>query len=147
MAILQPPGKERWRLPGQGLAGLLLRRLPKRNVEGWQIVAIDNPSVRRARRLIPKLTALAPPDGSEPPTGRLVLGLWFEPRPTLRLVARVRQTLEKIPLVDRRQVREWRDAEILLEPLKPCQRVTLTAVETPPAFRLRFLGCGGAPIR
>lgn len=145
MAVLQPPGKERFRLPGQGLAGLLLRRLPKRNVDGWQIVAIDDPSARRAQRLTAPLTALAPPDGGEPATGRLVLGLWFEPRPTLRLVSRVRGALEKIPLVDRRQVREWRDAEILLEPLKPCRRVALTAVETPPSFRLRFLGCGGAP--
>jgi hypothetical protein len=143
MAILHPEGQERWRLPGQGIAGLLLRRLPKRNVNGWHIVAVDNPSLRRARALIPPLDALAPRDGSQPPAGRLILGLWFEPRPTLSLVGRVRGMLEKIPLVDRRQIRQWRDAEILLAPLKPCRQVVLAATESPPSFRLRFAGCGG----
>ncbi|HEX2641637.1 MAG TPA: hypothetical protein VHU81_01495 [Thermoanaerobaculia bacterium] len=143
MAIIHPEGKERWRIPGQGIAGLLLRRLPRRNVAGWEVVAIDAPSLRRARALLPRLNVLAPKDGSQPPSGRLVLGLWFEPRGTWRLVGRVRGMLEKIPLVDRRQVRQWRDAETLLAPLKPCRQVRLAATESPASFRLRFVGCGG----
>jgi hypothetical protein len=143
MAIVHPEGKERWSIPGQGIAGLLLRRLPRRNVAGWQIVAVDALALRRTRALLPRLNALAPKDGSQPPSGRLVLGLWFEPRGTARLVGRVRGMLEKIPLVDRRQVRQWRDAETLLAPLKRCRQVALASTESPPSFRLRFEGCGG----
>jgi hypothetical protein len=59
------------------------------------------------------------------------------------VVGRVRRVLQKIPLVDREQVRRWRDGEILLAPLTSCRQVTLAATETPASFRLRFHRCQG----
>ncbi|HVR99532.1 MAG TPA: hypothetical protein VMW27_23110 [Thermoanaerobaculia bacterium] len=145
-AVFHPQGEkaERWSLPGQSAAGLLSGALPKGNVAGWHIVALDAASLRRARVLAPRLSSVVPPDttGSADRGGRLVLGLWFQPRPTLSLVTRIRRVLEKVPLVERRQVRRWRDGETLLAPLVPCDQVSLVATETPASFRLRFHGCG-----
>lgn len=145
IAVLHPRGAERWALPGQQVIRLLARGLPKGNAAGWDIVAVDTASLRRARALAPRLAALVPPDatGTVGSDGRLILGLWFQPRPTQQVVGRVRRVLQKIPLVDREQVRRWRDGEILLEPLTPCRQVTLAATETPASFRLRFHRCQG----
>jgi len=145
IAVLHPRGEERWTLPGQQVIRLLARGLPKGNAAGWDIVAVDAASMRRARALAPRLSALVPPDatGAVGSDGRLILGLWFQPRPTQQVVGRVRRVLQKIPLVDREQVRKWRDGEILLDPLTSCRQVTLAATETPASFRLRFHRCQG----
>jgi hypothetical protein len=142
-AVFHPPGSKRWSLPGEGLTGLLAGALPKGEIAGWQIAAMDGESLNRAERLAPKLAALAPPDVTTDLNrdGRLVLGLWLEPRESLLLVRRIRTFLEKIPLVDRRQVRRWRDWETLLAPVTPCEQVTLAATRNPAAFRLRFHAC------
>ena len=139
-AILHPPGKERWRLPAQGIAGLLSERLHRGNSAGWRVVALDAGSLARARSLAAGISSLTPPqgDGSE---GRLVLGLWLQPRPALRLVAQTRKILEKIPLVDRAQVQRWRDWERIMVPLAPCEEVSLAATQSPASFRLRFRAC------
>ena len=139
-AILHPPGQERWRLPAQGIAGLLSERLHRGNSAGWRVVALDAGSLARARSLAPGISSLTPPqgDGSE---GRLVLGLWLQPRPALRLVAQTRKILEKIPLVDRAQVQRWRDWERIMAPLAPCEEVSLAATQSPASFRLRFHAC------
>jgi hypothetical protein len=139
-AILHPPGKERWRLPAQGIAGLLSERLHRGNSAGWRVVALDAGSLARARSLAPGISSLTPPQG-DGPDGRLVLGLWMQPRPALRLVAQTRKILEKIPLVDRAQVQRWRDWERIMSPLAPCEEVSLAASQSPPSFRLRFHGC------
>jgi hypothetical protein len=143
-AVFHPRGAERWHLPGQSVVGLLSRALPQGNAAGWHIVALDTASLRRARAIAPRLAKLVPPDatGTVGPGGRLILGLWFQPRPTLALVGRTRRVLQKVPLVDRRQIRRWRDGETVLEPLAACAQVSLAATETPASFRLRFHGCG-----
>ncbi len=145
-AVFHPRGEreERWTLPGQSAVGLLSGALPKGNAAGWRIVALDAASLRRARALAPRLSSLVPPDatGTVGPGGRLILGLWFQPRSTLSLVTRIRKVLEKVPLVERRQVRRWRDGETLLAPLVSCGQVSLVATEAPASFRLRFHGCG-----
>jgi hypothetical protein len=142
-AVFHPPGSKRWSLPGEGLTGLLTGALPKAQEAGWQITAMDGESLNRAKRLAPKLTALAPPDVTAALNGddRLMLGLWMEPRPALLLVRRIRTFLEKIPLVNRQQVRRWKDWETLLMPIAPCEQVTLAATQQPASFRLRFLSC------
>lgn len=144
-AVFHPPGEQRWELPTQGLAGLVTGSLPKGNAAGWKIVAVDRASLRRAKTLAPHLSALTSPDasGSLSPDGRLVLGLWAQPRPALRVVAEVRKVLQGFPLVPREQVRRWKDLETLLRPLAACDRVSLTSTQTPPSFRLLFNGCAG----
>jgi hypothetical protein len=141
LAMLNPPGERRWGLPARGLAGLLTDNLPRGNAAGWSIVALDDASLERAEALAPGISALVPPagDGAGP---RVVLGLWLRPRPALRLISGVRQSLEKIPLVDRRQVERWRDWETLLSPLDACERASLAATRSPSAFLLRLQGCG-----
>jgi hypothetical protein len=105
---------------------------------------MDGESLNRAKSLAPKLTGLAPPDTTAALNGegRLMLGLWMEPQPSLLLVRRIRTFLEKVPLVNRQQVRRWKDWETLLTPLAPCKQVTLAATQAPASFRLRFHGCG-----
>lgn len=139
-AILHPPGRERWRLPAQGIAGLLSERLHRGNSAGWRVVALDAGSLARARSLAPGISSLTPPRG-DGPDGRLVLSVWLQPRPALRLVAQTRQILEKIPLVDRAQVQRWRDWERIMSPLAPCEEVSLAATQSPASFRLRLHGC------
>lgn len=142
-AIFHPPGSKRFSLPGEGLTGLIAGALPNAETAGWQILALDSGSLRRAEALAPRLTALSPPDVTDALNrdGRLVLGLWMQPRPALRLVGTVRKFLEKVPIVDRQQVRRWRDWETILAPLARCEQVTLASTEEPASFRLRLHGC------
>ena len=142
-AIFHPPGAKRWALPAEGLTGLVAGSLPKGHAAGWQITALDRKSLNRAKRLAPRLTELTPPDISAALNrdGRLVLGLWLEPRPARAMVGRIRKFLEKVPLVDRRQVRRWRDWETILAPAARCDQVTLAATQRPASFRLRLDGC------
>jgi hypothetical protein len=139
-AVLNPPGGTRWALPARGLAGLLADNLPRGNAAGWEVVALDTTSLARAQALAPEISALVPPDaaGSD---GRLVLGAWLRPQPALRLVTRMRQGLEKVPLIDPGQVQRWRDGETLLAPVSSCARLSLVATRSPSAFRLRLHGC------
>lgn len=145
MAVFHPPRTQRWELPTEGIAGLLTGALPKGNAAGWRIVAVDAASLRQAKALAPRLSALTSPDGggAAGDGGRLVLGLWVEPAPAVRLVSRVRKFLEKVPIAEPRQVQRWRDWETLLRPLAVCDRVSLAATRTPPSFRLRVHGCSG----
>jgi hypothetical protein len=142
-AVFHPPGSKRWSLPAEGLTGLLAGALPRGEEAGWQITAMDGESLNRAKRLAPKLSGLAPPDVTAALNrdGRLMLGLWLKPRESLLLVRRIRTFLEKVPLVDRRQVRRWKDWETLLMPIAPCEQLTLAATQSPASFRLRLHGC------
>ncbi|HYX26786.1 MAG TPA: hypothetical protein VFC23_21720 [Thermoanaerobaculia bacterium] len=139
-AVLNPPGGTRWALPARGLAGLLTDNLPRGNAAGWEVVALDATSLDRAAALAPEISALVPPDASGS-DGRLVLGAWLRPRPALRLVTQMRRGLEKVPLIDPRQVQRWRDWETLLAPVAACERLSLAATRSPSAFRLRLHGC------
>lgn len=142
-AIFHPPGSKRFSLPGEGLTGLLAGGLPKAEVAGWQIVAMDGGSLRQAEALAPRLAALSPPDVTEALNrdGALQLGLWMQPRPAVILVSRVNKFLEKVPIANREQVRRWKDWETLLRPVARCERVTLASTQKPVSFRLRFHGC------
>ena len=143
-AIFHPPGSKRFSLPGEGLTGLIAGALPRDQVAGWQILAMDSSSLRQAQALAPRLTAISPPDVAEALNrdDRLVLGLWMQPLPSLRLVGTVRKFLEKVPIVDRQQVRRWRDWETILAPVARCEQVTLVSTREPASFRLRLHGCG-----
>ena len=139
-AVLNAPGAGRWRLPTQGVAGLVSKRLPKGHAAGWEITALDQASLRRAKRLAPQVAKLAPPDG-QTASARLVLGLWCQPKEAHQLVTRTRSILEEIPLVPRRQVRLWRDWETLLQPLTACEEISLAATQSPGSFEMRLAGC------
>ncbi|HEY0515373.1 MAG TPA: hypothetical protein VGH73_25985 [Thermoanaerobaculia bacterium] len=141
LAVLNPPGERRWGLPARGLAALLADNLPRGNAAGWSVVALDDASLERAQVLAPRISGLVPPAG-DGAGSRLILGLWLRPRPSLRLISEFRRGLEKIPLVDRRQVARWRDWETLLAPVGGCERASLAAARSPSAFLLRLHGCG-----
>jgi hypothetical protein len=83
---------------------------------------------------------VAAPSG---PAGRaaLSLGIWLEPRSTLRIVTRIRRFVEKFPLASRRQVDLWRDWETVLDPLANCDHAVLAATASPPSMRLLLRGC------
>lgn len=144
LAVFNPPGSRRWTLPTRGvIGGILAKRLPRGNADGWDIVALDATSLARAKAVAPSISPLAPPAGGSASEGaRLVLGLWVRPLPALRLVSQFRKGFEKVPLVDRQQVQSWRDWETLLRPLAPCDRVSLSATRSPSAFLLRLEDCG-----
>jgi hypothetical protein len=139
--MLNPPGERRWGLPARGLASLLTDNLPQGNAAGWRLVALDDASLARAEALAPRIAELVPPAG-DGPGARVVLGLWLRPRPALRLISGFRKSLEKIPLVERRQVERWRDWETLLSPLDSCEQASLAATQSPSAFLLRLHRCG-----
>src|SRR5436305_2376620 len=133
-------GGTRCASPALGRAGLLTDNLPLGNSSGWEVVALDTTSLARAKALAPEVSALVPPDASGA-DGRLVLGAWLRPGPALRLVTQMRRGLEKVPLIDPRQVQRWRDWETLLAPVSACDRLSLAATRSPSSFRLRLHGC------
>jgi hypothetical protein len=140
LAILNPEGEKRWGLPAKGLGGLLAQNLPNGNVAGWSVVALDDESRARAEALAPQISTLVPPAGDE--SDGMILGLWLRPQPALRRVSQFRKGLEKLPLVERRQIERWRDWETLLSPLGACERASAVATRSPSAFLLRLHACG-----
>jgi hypothetical protein len=145
LAVLNPPGEKRWGLPARGLAGLITDSLPHGNASGWSVVALDDASFTRATALAPQISELVPPGGDHGEDGdeaRMILGLWLQPRPALALIHDLRRKLEKIPLVDHRQVERWHDWETLLGPLGSCERASLAATQSPAAFQMRLQRCG-----
>lgn len=140
-AVLNLPGADRWGLPGGGLADMITGNLPRGNAAGWEIVAVDGASLRQAERLAVPLARLL--STSEFQRGTLRLGLWLEPAPAHALARRITAFLEKVPLVERREVRQWRDVETLLAALAACERATAAAGASPPSFALELRGCRG----
>ncbi|HVT18541.1 MAG TPA: hypothetical protein VHQ90_20475 [Thermoanaerobaculia bacterium] len=144
VAVFHPPGTNRWGLPTQGLGKLLAGRLPAAEAAGWNIVALDPGSLRRAAALAPDLSRLVSPAGAAAPPpapGSLTLGLWLRPPSAQRIVSRVHRFLEKIPLVPRRTVQRWQDWETVLAPLAACDGAALAATAAPPSFALRIRHC------
>ncbi len=115
--------------------------MPRGNVAGWSIVALDAGSLAGAAALAPGLARIAPPEVSPAAGSRLRLGLWVEPAPARELVTSIRKLLERVPLVSRREVDRWRDGETLLQPLARCRELSLTSAGPPDAFALRLSGC------
>jgi hypothetical protein len=89
---------------------------------------------------VPTIAAPSGPAGR----GALSLGVWLEPRSTLRIVTRIRRFVEKFPLATRRQVDLWRDWETVLDPLANCEHAVLAATASPPSMRLLLRGCTAA---
>jgi hypothetical protein len=90
------------------------------------------------------------PSGAAPAAAgpaALSLGLWLEPRSTLRIVTRIRRFVEKFPLASPRQVELWRDWETVLDPLANCDHAVLAATASPPSMRLLLRGCTAAAPR
>jgi hypothetical protein len=139
-AVFNPPGGSRWALPARGLAGLLTDGLPRGNAAGWDIVAFDTESLARAEAVAPRVSALVPP-GAAGADGQIVLGAWLRPGPALFRLHQMRRGLEKVPLVDQRQVERWHDWETLLSPFASCGRLSLMSTRSPSSFRLRLHGC------
>ena len=144
------PGKERWGLPAGSVSRFFSGRLPSADVAGWHVVAFDAGSLRQAEALAPRLAALELPGAGAVPgagagpaaaTAPLSLGLWLDPRSSLRIVYRIRRFLEQFPLASDREVELWHDWEDILDPVANCEHVTLAATATPPAMRLRFQRC------
>lgn len=143
-AVFHPPGAERWSLPGGKISEVLGAGVPRGNAAGWEIVASDAESLRQAGALAPRLAAIVPPAPPSPvaPGKTVRLALSLAPAPTLELAGRIVDFLDKVPLVERRQVRRWRDWRAVLAPLAGCERVTLASEAGPPdGFRLRVEGC------
>ncbi len=141
-ATFQPAGatgKGRWSLPGGGIVGFLAKSFPRQDAAGWSIVAFDAASLARAAALAPALARLVQAPANGP---ALHLGLWVAPAQALQLVTSIRTTLEKVPLVSRREVDRWRDGETLLAPLARCRELALVSAGPPEAFALRLAGCG-----
>jgi hypothetical protein len=109
MAAFHRAGGERWKLPGEGILGLLGGDLPTGEAAGWQIVALDRESRRRALDLAPDLAALEQ-SGVE-------AAQWLAPGPAHRTVEQVAALLEGIPIVGSRHAKRWRTWELLLRPL------------------------------
>lgn len=138
-AALCEPGAHRWSLPGEHLLELVGREPHMAEVSGWSLAALDSVSLKRARRLAPQLAPLTA-DGA---ADRLTFGLWLELDGLLAEVSRIVNGLDGVPLVSRRRVERWRDAETVLTPLaRRYSRLSLVITEQPSALRLRLEGRG-----
>ncbi len=143
LALFEPagsPARGGWSLPGGRLLRSLGGGLPAGEAAGWRIVALDRASLARAERLAPRLAAVVDPQhpSARP---RLGVGVWAEPRGALRLVARVRAGLDRVPLVRRAEVQRWRDWETILAPLAGCEELSVVSTDWPGSFRLRLARC------
>ncbi len=140
-AALFEPGSRRWSLPGENLLELVGREPRAAEVGDWSLAALDSVSLERARRLAPHLDSLT----ADGPADRLAWGLWLELDGLLAEVSRIVDGLDGVPLVSRRRVERWRDAETVLTPLaRRYSLLSLVVTEEPPALRLRLEGHGGA---
>ncbi|MCP4658427.1 MAG: hypothetical protein GY856_23680 [bacterium] len=140
-AALFEPGARRWSLPGEDLLDLVGREPRAAEVSGWSLAALDSVSLERARRLAPHLVPLT----ADGPADRMAWGLWLELDGLLAEVSRIVNGLDGVPLVSRRRVERWRDAETVLTPLaRRYSRLSLVVTEQPSALRLRIEGRGGA---
>jgi len=124
--------------PRQTLSGTVRLAVGRSQVRNL----LDDASFTRATALAPQISELVPPGGDEGDEARMILGLWLQPRPALALIHDLRSKLEKIPLVDHRQVERWHDWETLLGPLGSCERASLAATQSPAAFQMRLQRCG-----
>jgi hypothetical protein len=108
-AVLYPRDGGRLRLPGEKLSALGLR-LHTSQAAGLEVVAVDNESLSAAERIAVLLAPLL----SGPSA---TFGLWLIGEEASAFARTVRQVLEAVPLVARREAAEWRDVETAIEPL------------------------------
>jgi len=131
-ASLHQEGRKRHKLPAEELLKVAGKK-PHRTREGsWRIAALDRQSLESAVELAPELEALV---GS----GRLVRGVWLDPRAASAEVAKIAAVMEQIPLVPRSELERARDAEAVLAPLaERFSWLSLVVTEEPDALRLRL---------
>jgi len=141
-AVFHRPGRERWRLPGEGLLSLLGRDLPEEEVDGWGIVAYDEATLESARDLLGSLDEVRADEGGGP---GLVYGLWLAPGPARRTMEGVADLLESVPLLGRRRARPWRDRATLLEPLGRFEHISVEVGRDPGQLRIAFISLPRGP--
>ncbi len=131
IAAIHEPGSERWSLPGESLLELAGRE-PRTATEGaWAIAALDSKSLEEARRVASALGGLR--------GGSLAWGLWFDLDGGLTEVRRIARLLGEVPIVPRRQVERWSDAQRVLEPLAArYTHLSATVSEESHVFSLRL---------
>lgn len=136
VAAVYEPGGERWPLPGETILEIAGSEPRRAEAAGWSIAALDADSLEGALRLAPRLATIFRRPASE---GRLVWGLWLDLGAGLREVSRIAERLAEVPIVPRRRLERWRDAETVLTPLaERYPRLTLVVTEEPRSFRLRL---------
>lgn len=132
-AVIHPVAVERWPLPGENLLELTGREPDQATHGAWRAVAWGAASLERAEGLIPTLNDAVAASPS------LRWGLWVDLRASQRELGRIAAMLGQAPLVPRRTVERWRQAEILLRPLaERFSRLTVVMTSTPATLRLRL---------
>ncbi len=106
---------ERFKLPGEKILSFLANGLEETEEAGWRIVASDPAARDSAGQVARALTAL----GKALPRRYL----WTDPEKAYHLTHAIAQTLEGIPLVRSKDVKEWKARATLLAPLEPCHRL------------------------
>lgn len=130
-AVMNRGGK-RWKLPGEGLLGLL-GELPSSQVAGWDVVGWDGESVRRASRVAELLAGLPP---------QVSAGAWIDPTRAHQVVQGVRDAIDAVPFLADREVQAWDDAATVLQAMRRCKSASVVVVaEEPAAAALRLAGC------
>lgn len=132
VASLYQPGRNRYKLPGEELLKIAGREPRQAQAAGWSISALDRKSLKAAEVLAPDLAGLVS-------SGRLVRGVWLDPRGAYEEIGRIGAALEAIPLVPRRELERSRDAQEVLAPLAARFRwISLVVTDEPEALRLRL---------
>ncbi len=134
IASLHEPGANRWSLPGESLLDLAGREPRTATSGAWAIAALDSTSLEEAGRAALELGALDGPMGE-----RLSWGLWLDLRGGLAEVERIAHLLGEVPIVPRRQVERWSDAQRVLTPLAArYSHLSAVVVDDPRVFDLRL---------
>ncbi|MCG8463088.1 MAG: hypothetical protein MI919_42945 [Holophagales bacterium] len=124
-AVIHGPRKRVWELPAEGLLDLAGRDPLTGNKAGFGLAATDAQTLAGAERLAPELRRLRA-------AGSLEMGLWLELERAAVEAGRLRRSLERSPWVSPRQLRRWREAELLLSGLAgPFDRLGLEIVARP----------------
>jgi len=100
------PGGERFDLPAEEILSRLGERA--RGANGWTLLGTNSSAVAAAGPLTPQVDRLARTTS---------LALAADPAAALAAVDRVLQVLEAVPLIDRDELRRWRDWHTVLAPL------------------------------
>lgn len=100
------PGGERFDLPAEEILSRLGDRA--RGAGGWTLLGTSSSAVAAAGPLTPEVDRLA---------RTVSLALAADPAAALAAVDRVLQVLEAVPLIDRDELRRWRDWHTVLTPL------------------------------
>lgn len=136
LVSLYEPGKKRWKLPAEKLLELA-GDLPRGQVAGWGIVAVDSHAYDRAAALAPELAVLH--------GGPLSLGLWLRPAQARGILLELVKNLEKIPVLGEEPARRFRDMAQVLQTLQHFERVEVVVGKVDGQVRVEFDTPGSIP--